>query len=340
MSWVRNPLAAPIFARSTARCRTSSTPSQSCLALQLSFQRPRRLPMYPPTPATQQSSGDLRSTLRATQLPLTPGSTPEPQAGPIPCGSPASIPHACRRSASSSTTPRGSTRSRSTTPFARCHAADARRLARGHAFRLPLQLQGAAAHHPLQPPARLRCRGRGVRRRARTGARGGQAWPAALPASAELQGRPQPTRGFPRRACVQRPASPMVAFEFRHESWFSEETYAVLRAHNAALCIAESDDLQTPEVQCARTHACYRLRRTADIARPRSRRSRRSSPRSPLSGCLRLLQARRRADRRAERGRLPRSLRRQGREAMSRAGSPLRTADQAMPIGEAIAASI
>jgi len=56
------------------------------------------------------------------------------------------------------------------------------------------------------------------------------------------------------------PAPPMVAFEFRNESWFSEETYAVLRLHNAALCVAESDDLKTPEVQCARTHACYRLR--------------------------------------------------------------------------------
>jgi uncharacterized protein YecE (DUF72 family) len=53
-----------------------------------------------------------------------------------------------------------------------------------------------------------------------------------------------------------------VAFEFRHQSWFAEETYAVLRLHNAALCIAESDDLKTPEVQCARTHACYRLRST------------------------------------------------------------------------------
>jgi uncharacterized protein YecE (DUF72 family) len=58
------------------------------------------------------------------------------------------------------------------------------------------------------------------------------------------------------------PNAPAVAFEFRHESWFSEEIYSVLRARNAALCIAESDDLRTPEVQCARTHACYRLRRS------------------------------------------------------------------------------
>ena len=56
------------------------------------------------------------------------------------------------------------------------------------------------------------------------------------------------------------PASPPVAFEFRHESWFAEETYAIMRLHNAALCIAESDDLKSPEVQLARTHACYRLR--------------------------------------------------------------------------------
>jgi len=56
------------------------------------------------------------------------------------------------------------------------------------------------------------------------------------------------------------PTAPRVAFEFRHESWFSDEIYSVLRAHNAALCIAESDDLRTPEVQCAQSHACYRLR--------------------------------------------------------------------------------
>jgi uncharacterized protein YecE (DUF72 family) len=52
-----------------------------------------------------------------------------------------------------------------------------------------------------------------------------------------------------------------VAFEFRHESWFTDETYAVLREHNAALCIAESDDLLTPEVHTAADYTCYRLRR-------------------------------------------------------------------------------
>lgn len=52
-----------------------------------------------------------------------------------------------------------------------------------------------------------------------------------------------------------------LAFEFRHKSWFDDEIYAVLREHNAALCVAESDDLSTPDVQTA-THRCYRLRRS------------------------------------------------------------------------------
>jgi uncharacterized protein YecE (DUF72 family) len=57
------------------------------------------------------------------------------------------------------------------------------------------------------------------------------------------------------------PNRPQLAFEFRHESWFTEDTYAVLRAYNAALCIAESLDLQTPEVHTASAFTCFRLRR-------------------------------------------------------------------------------
>ena len=56
-------------------------------------------------------------------------------------------------------------------------------------------------------------------------------------------------------------SAPRVAFEFRDARWFSEETYAILREHNAALCVAETDNLSTPEVQCASTHASFRLRR-------------------------------------------------------------------------------
>ena len=60
---------------------------------------------------------------------------------------------------------------------------------------------------------------------------------------------------------LQTKDAPPVAFEFRHESWFTDETYAVLRQHDAALCIAESNDLRTPEVHTASGYTCYRLRR-------------------------------------------------------------------------------
>ena len=52
-----------------------------------------------------------------------------------------------------------------------------------------------------------------------------------------------------------------MAVEFRHASWFARETYAVLEQHGAALCVAESDELATPDVMTA-PFACYRLRRS------------------------------------------------------------------------------
>jgi uncharacterized protein YecE (DUF72 family) len=52
-----------------------------------------------------------------------------------------------------------------------------------------------------------------------------------------------------------------ITFEFRHASWFSDATYSILRRHNAALCIAESDDLGTPDVATT-NFRCYRLRRS------------------------------------------------------------------------------
>lgn len=52
-----------------------------------------------------------------------------------------------------------------------------------------------------------------------------------------------------------------LAFEFRHKSWFTDDIFSLMRDHNAALCVAESDDLSTPDVQTAGTR-CYRLRRS------------------------------------------------------------------------------
>lgn len=44
-----------------------------------------------------------------------------------------------------------------------------------------------------------------------------------------------------------------TAFEFRHVSWFDDETYVLLRANNCPLCIADVDDdgLQVPFVSTA-----------------------------------------------------------------------------------------
>jgi uncharacterized protein YecE (DUF72 family) len=56
------------------------------------------------------------------------------------------------------------------------------------------------------------------------------------------------------------PRDARVAFEFRHDSWFSDDVFRVLRDANAALCEAESEKLQTPNVQTA-DFAYLRLRK-------------------------------------------------------------------------------
>jgi len=42
------------------------------------------------------------------------------------------------------------------------------------------------------------------------------------------------------------PAGLRCAFEFRHESWFADDVYERLRAGNAALCVADTEDATTP----------------------------------------------------------------------------------------------
>ena len=54
--------------------------------------------------------------------------------------------------------------------------------------------------------------------------------------------------------------APRIAFEFRHPTWFSDKVYALLREVGAALCVADTDDLATPDIQTA-AFLCYRLRR-------------------------------------------------------------------------------
>jgi uncharacterized protein YecE (DUF72 family) len=56
------------------------------------------------------------------------------------------------------------------------------------------------------------------------------------------------------------PAGLRAAFEFRHESWFDDAVFETLRAANAALCIAENEELATPAVATA-DFGYLRLRR-------------------------------------------------------------------------------
>lgn len=44
------------------------------------------------------------------------------------------------------------------------------------------------------------------------------------------------------------PRSLPAAFEFRHTSWFADSTYGLLRSCNAALCVAETETITTPDV--------------------------------------------------------------------------------------------
>jgi uncharacterized protein YecE (DUF72 family) len=53
-----------------------------------------------------------------------------------------------------------------------------------------------------------------------------------------------------------------MAFEFRNSTWFCDEVYSVLRQHSVALCVAESDELETPDIVTA-PFTCYRFRKSA-----------------------------------------------------------------------------
>jgi uncharacterized protein YecE (DUF72 family) len=56
------------------------------------------------------------------------------------------------------------------------------------------------------------------------------------------------------------PGDVRFAFEFRDRSWFGDEVFDLLRAHGAALCVAEAAELTAPDVVTA-GFAYYRLRR-------------------------------------------------------------------------------
>jgi uncharacterized protein YecE (DUF72 family) len=57
-----------------------------------------------------------------------------------------------------------------------------------------------------------------------------------------------------------RPPAFLFAFEARHPSWYTEETYAVLRRHGTALCLAETEK-ETPLEVLTADFIYVRLRR-------------------------------------------------------------------------------
>jgi uncharacterized protein YecE (DUF72 family) len=46
-----------------------------------------------------------------------------------------------------------------------------------------------------------------------------------------------------------------AAFEFRHASWFTDEIFSLLKSHNRALCVAETEERATPDAITA--DFCY-----------------------------------------------------------------------------------
>jgi uncharacterized protein YecE (DUF72 family) len=76
-----------------------------------------------------------------------------------------------------------------------------------------------------------------------------------------LKADPARLAGFLKEAAPEGKGGLRVAFEFRHASWFAEEIFDLLRQHQAALCVAESDEFETPDVTTA-PFSCYRLRKS------------------------------------------------------------------------------
>ena len=68
---------------------------------------------------------------------------------------------------------------------------------------------------------------------------------------------------------AQLPRGTRSAFEFRHDSWFTDEVFTLLREANAALCEAESEKLETPHVRTA-DFTYFRLRKQSYSAQERS----------------------------------------------------------------------
>jgi uncharacterized protein YecE (DUF72 family) len=60
-----------------------------------------------------------------------------------------------------------------------------------------------------------------------------------------------------------------AAFEFRNDSWFADSTWDLLKAHGAALCVAETEERTTPDEVTA-AFVYYRFRKPSYTGEERS----------------------------------------------------------------------
>jgi len=64
------------------------------------------------------------------------------------------------------------------------------------------------------------------------------------------------------------PRTMPAAFEFRHASWFADATWDLLKSNSAALCVAETETMTTPDVVTS-SFAYYRFRKPSYTAEER-----------------------------------------------------------------------
>ena len=76
---------------------------------------------------------------------------------------------------------------------------------------------------------------------------GGKLGPILFQLPPNLQKNMERLQGF----LALLPPERRFTIEFRHESWFDDETYDALRAHDVALCVAESEEFTGVQVSTA-----------------------------------------------------------------------------------------
>ena len=96
-------------------------------------------------------------------------------------------------------------------------------------------------------------------------ARAGKLGPVLFQLPPNLKADPQLLRDF----LATLPRAVPTAFEFRHESWFADDIFSVLKQHNRALCVSETEERVTPDVVTA-DFAYYRYRKPEYSAEERA----------------------------------------------------------------------